>query len=159
MFERSRASDERVGRDVSVCLGRIQQPVYCSDFATKGAARGAYALLVRLDASVTLRVGRLGKCRFSAGYYAYGGSARGSGGIGARLRRHMRPEKRIHWHIDHLTTSAHIVAAWALPGGSECDVVDAFLSMDQSGVPVAGFGASDCTRCRAHLVRLEGPET
>ena len=51
---------------------------------------GAYVLAVRLDSRRELPVGRLGRFNFPAGWYLYVGSAMGTGGLPARLRRHRR---------------------------------------------------------------------
>ena len=53
------------------------------------AMSGTYALLLRLDAAVQLAVGRLGDFTFPEGDYVYVGSARGPGGLRARVRRHI----------------------------------------------------------------------
>ena len=42
------------------------------------------------------------------GCYVYAGSARGPGGIRARVRRHLRPDKTPHWHIDQVTAYAKL---------------------------------------------------
>ncbi len=61
---------------------------------------GTYILLVHLTCPAVLSVGRLGTYPLPAGMYAYCGSARGAGGLRARINRHLRLEKPIHWHID-----------------------------------------------------------
>ncbi len=38
------------------------------------------------------------------GYYIYVGSAFGPGGVNARVSRHFRNTKKLHWHIDYLRT-------------------------------------------------------
>ncbi len=48
-------------------------------------------------------VGRLGTVDLAHGTWVYVGSARGPGGLRARIARHQRPDKPRHWHIDHLT--------------------------------------------------------
>ncbi len=39
---------------------------------------------------------------FNAGYYFFFGSAKGNGGLQARLLRHISMEKKKFWHIDYL---------------------------------------------------------
>lgn len=113
-------------------------------------APGTYLLLLRLDGPARLEVGRLGAVTFSAGLYAYVGSARGTGGLRARVGRHLRAEKPLHWHIDRLTARAAVVAAWwrESPDRLECHWAQTVLAL-----PGGGFGASDCA-CRAHLFAL-----
>ncbi len=60
----------------------------------------------------------------------------------------MRPEKRAHWHVDQLTRAGSILGAFVFPGGDECALNAA---LEQLPTPFAGFGSSDCRRCRSHL--------
>jgi Uri superfamily endonuclease len=64
------------------------------------AGPGTYLLLLRLPQPTTLAVGRLGALALPAGWYVYVGSA--LGGLGPRLRRHLRVAKPPHWHVDSL---------------------------------------------------------
>jgi Uri superfamily endonuclease len=106
-----------------------------------------------LDKSVSLAVGRLGRFTFPAGYYVYAGSARGPGGLSARLARHRRRGKRLHWHVDYLLARARLVEAWTVVSDRrlECAWARAVMALPGAQVPVPRFGASDC-RCPAHLV-------
>jgi Uri superfamily endonuclease len=111
------------------------------------AGPGAYALWLRLAEPLAVRVGgRLGT--LEAGHYLYCGSANGPGGLRARLVRHMRKEKRLHWHVDQLTAAGEVLGAFVLEGGSEC-ALNAALSAFPT--PLPGFGSSDCPRCVSHL--------
>ncbi len=120
------------------------------------AGQGSYVLLMRLDTAQTLTVGRLGHFDFPAGLYAYVGSAQGSGGLRARVGRHLRADKRAHWHVDALTAHAVIVAVWAVKSVDRLECAWARILRGMAGVeePAAGFGASDCA-CRTHLFRLD----
>ena len=120
------------------------------------AVPGAYALHYRLDAPLAISVPRLGSPVLVPGTYVYAGSAFGPGGIRARVLRHLRADKRPHWHVDHLSAAAACIGVEAVPGGSECAIVAELLS-DGAKIPVPGFGSSDCRTCRAHLVRLAAP--
>jgi len=112
---------------------------------------GSYVLILHLPRDCSIRVGRLGKWNFRAGHYLYLGSARGPGGLKARLGRHLRAPVCLHWHIDYLRSRATPVGAWYVVDKRplECawraEMTRAGLSM-----PVPGFGASDCG-CPAHL--------
>ena len=118
-------------------------------------APGTYLLLARLSHAVTIRVGKLGTFDFGGGWYAYAGSALGPGGLQARLARHARAEKRLHWHVDYLLQHAVLQATWqaACPQRLECKWAAAMLDLPGAQAPVPGFGASDC-RCATHLVYL-----
>ena len=109
--------------------------------------------------AATVPVGRLGAVSFTAGHYAYAGSA--LNGLEGRIRRHLRVEKRRHWHIDYLLEQASVTAVVtartrekvcriARTGKSlECEVA---RSLGERYEVVPRFGASDC-RCPGHLFR------
>ena len=114
---------------------------------------GTYAVLLDVTAPRRLPQ-RLKPSMLPPGRYLYAGSARGPGGIRARVRRHMRRGKRRHWHVDHLVAAGQIVGAWGGPDERECDLVRRLLGVRGVEVPVPGFGSSDCGRCAAHLLTL-----
>lgn len=115
-------------------------------------APGAYALI--LDIPHELAVPVAGGVRLSSGQYVYCGSARGPGGIRARVARHLRAEKTAHWHIDRLHPQDNSIAVICVDGGTECAMVEAAMRLDGATMPISGFGASDCANCAAHLIRL-----
>ncbi len=115
---------------------------------------GAYVLAVELAAPVTVTLSGKPPTRLSPGVYFYCGSARGPGGIRARVGRHMRRGKAVRWHIDRLTGAGKVLGAWLFPGGDECELVAALSSLP---APIAGFGSTDCTRCYSHLLRWADP--
>jgi Uri superfamily endonuclease len=80
--------------------------------ATLPSGKGSYALLLRLNNHTQIQIGRLGQRPFAAGYYLYLGSALGSGGLAARLRRHLSVDKRPFWHIDYLRRHSDVVTIW-----------------------------------------------
>ncbi|MDX1575573.1 MAG: GIY-YIG nuclease family protein [Kiloniellales bacterium] len=124
------------------------------DAAALSSAFGAYVLFIELERAVALRATSLGTPVLAPGRYAYCGSAHGPGGLKARISRHLRRGKAPHWHVDHLTAAGRIVALGLAPGGSECALVEGLGGQAGIDVPLAGFGSSDCRRCRAHLLRL-----
>ncbi len=116
---------------------------------------GSYALHLILREPVCLAVGRLGEFAFPAGDYLYLGSARGPGGLRARLRHHARIAACPHWHLDWLSPHAVLAGCWYSTGGDsqECVWSQALLRLPGAVVPAPGFGAADCHRgCAAHLV-------
>lgn len=116
---------------------------------------GTYVLIMRMVRHATVTIGKLGAVRFPAGWYAYAGSARGSGGLAARLSRHLRQSKSFHWHIDYLRPHVRPVTIWYTTGRDkrECSWAKALVELPAATVPSAGFGASDCG-CPAHLIRF-----
>jgi Uri superfamily endonuclease len=119
--------------------------------------KGTYLLLIQLDRSRELTIGRLGTFTFRTGWYAYAGSAFGPGGLEARLSRHARTDKRFHWHIDYLLEYARLTQSWqtVCPARLECRWAAAIRELPAAQNPIAHFGASDC-RCRGHLVYWAG---
>ena len=123
------------------------------------AAPGAYVLLLTANAPVVLNMPRFGKLALAAGQYAYVGSAHGPGGLRARVGRHLRAEKPLHWHIDYLTAALpviHVVTLAVTDGARlECTWVKRLIGLSGASAPAPGFGSSDCRHgCPAHLVRL-----
>ena len=136
-----------------VTAGQLLSPAIHvgSDPSLAPDGAGAYALLVQLGraARFTLR----GKeVSLASGWYLYAGSAWGPGGIRARLRRHFRQDKKIHWHVDHLTAVADQLSALAMPGGRECGIVARLSDANGFQTILDGFGSSDCSTCRSHLL-------
>ncbi len=119
------------------------------------AQRGTYALLLRVGAPLEVQVGRLGRFSLAVGHYLYVGSAHGAGGLRARVGRHLRAEKKPHWHIDALTARVPVVAvAWRVsPERLECLWAARVAALEGVRAPVLGFGASDCG-CQAHLFHV-----
>lgn len=113
--------------------------------------------MMEIDADISVQIGALGEFIFEPGIYYYGGSAKR--GLAARVRRHYRHNKKIHWHIDYLTVhlGVHLKEAWLFPGFSD---VEHELS-DNTQVSLQnlprGFGNGDCTMgCPSHLWRGSG---
>ncbi|MFZ2456901.1 MAG: GIY-YIG nuclease family protein [Candidatus Altiarchaeia archaeon] len=109
--------------------------------------KGAYVLLIRLDADREIGIGKLGRMRFRRGYYAYVGSA--LNGIEPRILRHLRSKKKMHWHIDYFLRRGKIVEIHCFSSGrrEECRIAERIQERFSS---VAGFGCSDC-KCLGHL--------
>ena len=114
--------------------------------------KGIYILIIRVCKDISVNVGALGRKAFAKGLYAYVGSAQTN--LEKRVKRHLRREKRLFWHIDYLLDSdqAEILEVLYKEAGKtqECRVANA---LSEKGKPIAGFGCSDC-RCGSHLVRI-----
>ena len=115
--------------------------------------RGTYILVGHTNRPMDIAVGRLGQLKGAPGFYAYVGSAFGKGGIKSRIRHHLRPVARPHWHFDYLHDHLTVTQIWfCLDSCSrEHDWARILRLLPGSRVPLAGFGASDCT-CVSHLV-------
>ena len=114
---------------------------------------GLYQLHISLSDMETIEVGRLGRFSFPKGKYIYTGSAKR--GLNARIDRHKRSGKNLHWHIDYLleAMSAKITSVdiFEFQDGSECA-----LNQSVNGQHIVnGFGSSDCRNgCKSHLVYI-----
>jgi len=120
---------------------------------------GTYALILAANCHQELNVGKLGTLVVQPGFYTYAGSAFGPGGLASRIARHLRNEKKHHWHIDYLLDVTPVVEVWWIEGEEhrECQWAEAFGRMRKATVPLAKFGASDCkSGCPAHLYRFPG---
>jgi Uri superfamily endonuclease len=129
---------------------------------------GSYALWLHLPQTRDLIIGRLGSFTFPAGDYVYLGSARGPGGLRARLGRHLRGRGQAHWHIDRLRAAAQVHGfgyktisadvSEADPSDSrECNWSQRLATLPEASLPAPGFGSSDCrSGCAAHLVHFPG---
>ncbi len=116
---------------------------------------GAYALIIDIPKAFRPSIPTLAGAVLQPGRYLYAGSANGPGGMGARIRRHMRKQKPRHWHIDRLTNAFGVAKALAFDKGvSECALIEKALKWPGTETPLKGFGSSDCGKCPAHLVKL-----
>jgi Uri superfamily endonuclease len=116
--------------------------------------KGTYVLVLHLDATRRVTIARLGAFELHPGYYLYLGSAHGSGGLAARVGRHLEPDKPLHWHIDYLLPVVRPVEAWytVSPLKFEKDWVDLLAHMKGVTPSVPRFGASDHRRGKkSHL--------
>ncbi len=114
--------------------------------------KGVYVLILRLNETKDIRVGKLGRLHFRRGYYSYVGSAQGSAGI-KRVTRHFNVARRKNttrkWHIDYLLPHSEVICAVFSPTDEDIECVVAKLLGEYSSA-VPGFGCSDCS-CESHL--------
>jgi Uri superfamily endonuclease len=117
---------------------------------------GNYVLLLQLATNESLSIGKLGTFDFPAGWYAYVGSAFGAGGLVGRLKHHLQPVERPHWHIDYLRQVAEVKEIWLSPSRErrEQEWVELMLAIPGAVVLVEGFGASDSVK-ESHLIYFD----
>ena len=111
---------------------------------------GTYVLLLHLRQSAPIQIGRLGLIIFQRGWYAYVGSACGPGGLAGRLGRHLRPEKKLRWHLDYLRVLAEPRRIWYSTAAERLEHAWAAALASGGARPIHGFGCSYC-RCPSHL--------
>ena len=112
---------------------------------------GIYCFLGKLLADEAMRIGSLGDIELEKGYYAYVGSA--MKGLDARLDRHARLDKKVKWHIDHLTTKRSFIPMTAMYALTRLRRAEHSVAMGIEGQPIEGFGCTDC-ECTSHLFYL-----
>jgi Uri superfamily endonuclease len=123
--------------------------VFVSAAAAAPVAPGAYVLAILIKKAVTVTIALRPPVTLPPGTYLYCGSAKGPGGLKARLSRHMRRRKSIRWHVDQLTCRGRVLGAWIVPDGNECELVGQLSHLPR---PIPGFGSTDCRHCSTHLL-------
>lgn len=104
--------------------------------------KGAYLLILSLSEAVDCPVGSLGRLHFPFGFYLYAGSAMNS--LSARVSRHLRRTKKMHWHIDTLLPHARRVRAFPIRTGKLRMEHQLVAGLTRCGLtPIPGFGSSD----------------
>jgi Uri superfamily endonuclease len=113
--------------------------------------KGIYLLVLRLRKRQEISAGKLSKTTFLPGIYLYVGRARE--GLAGRIRRHLRKEKKLFWHIDYFLQRAEIEDIWIKKNDfDECQVARSIENYVEGAFPpLKKFGSSDC-RCPSHLI-------
>ena len=109
--------------------------------------KGSYILLLELNESQQISVGRLGGTHFIKGFYTYVGSS--LNGLESRVARHLRQSRKRHWHIDYLLDRAIVFGVILIPGEQRLECILA-QALGQRLLCIRRFGSSDC-RCPGHL--------
>lgn len=118
--------------------------------------RGIYILLINVREDIKIYLKNQKEWIIPRGIYFYVGSAKGPGGLKARINRHFRSEKNIHWHVDYLLSHpasriTHVI--YAETEEPECILAPLLESYGYTHV-IKGFGSSDCRhKCVSHLLR------
>ncbi len=116
--------------------------------------KGTYVLVASVPQMKRIKIGQLGRFDIVPGFYAYVGSAFGSGGLCARIGHHLESTASPHWHLDYLLRVARPVEVWYSTADQKLERHWADLLEDapKFTVPIPRFGASDYHRSRAsHL--------
>ncbi|MFN4201162.1 DUF123 domain-containing protein [Fervidobacterium riparium] len=96
-------------------------------------------MLIKIKTQTELKISK--NCwDLMPGLYAYVGSAMNN--IEKRILRHLRKNKRKHWHIDYLTEFGEVICAVMFPSENRIEeTISKMLS--KRFEPIPGFGASD----------------
>ena len=115
--------------------------------------KGIYVLIIHVAKDVNVNTGALGRIAFKKGLYAYVGSAQTN--LEQRIKRHVRSEKRLFWHIDYLLANeASKITQVLYKKANKTEECKTAKIIGERGKPIAGFGCSDC-RCKSHLFRID----
>jgi len=128
---------------------------------TPGVDAGTYQLRMKVQRTITVRIGALGHLTFPVGIYVYTGRAKRA--LRARVKRHLVAHKKPFWHIDYLLnhpmaniTEIRIVST---DPTNECSQ-NLQLEKIRGSTSVPRFGSSDCSSsCKGHLVRVGSVST
>jgi Uri superfamily endonuclease len=116
---------------------------------------GTYLLEIYAEEDFSIKAKKFEGVNFPKGYYYYSGSAQKN--YESRLLRHIRFEKTVYWHIDHLTTIhtnriTKIFLFENAPRETECKVVQDLIKHFNLDEQFTGFGNGDCKTCGTHLL-------
>ena len=109
---------------------------------------GDYLFITQLSEDADIVIGSKGLMHFPKGYYVYTGSAKKN--LAARLARHSRKRKNLHWHIDYLRQEADVIAALPIRTSQDLEHELAKAVDAASQWRIDGFGCTDC-HCPSHL--------
>jgi Uri superfamily endonuclease len=110
-----------------------------------------YVLVIKVNKNINVNVGALGNLNFGKGIYAYVGSAKK--GLSKRIQRHLRKDKRKFWHIDYLLNDDNVKVLKVFTVKEPFDECEVAKIISGRGVPMRGFGSSDC-KCISHLFKI-----
>src|ERR1044071_67299 len=116
--------------------------------------KGTYVLITSVPQMKRIEIGQLGEFDIAPGFYAYVGSAFGSGGLRARIGHHLESTAAPHWHIDYLLQVAEPIEVWFTTATQKLEQhwADILKNAFNFRVPIPRFGSSDYHRSRAsHL--------
>jgi len=103
---------------------------------------GSYILVYYNEKEFTHTIGSLGERRFERGYYVYVGSA--LRGLEKRVSRHLRKQKKQHWHLDYISPGRmKMIKSYAIRRQDRIEEKLAHRLLGICDDYVRGFGSSD----------------
>ena len=119
----------------------------------KNSFDGIYVLIIQVGEDIDINVGALGIKSFTKGLYAYVGSAQTN--MEQRIKRHLRKQKQIFWHIDYLLEKATVeIMKVFLKKANKIEECKIAKIISEKRKPISGFGCSDCN-CKSHLFKID----
>ena len=112
--------------------------------------KGTYCLIIEQKEKSTIKIDVLGKIELRKGYYIYVGSAMNS--LVSRIKRHLKDDKKLHWHIDYLLKdkNSKIVDVIFTISSKNIECKLSQYINNQADNHIDSFGSSDCN-CISHL--------
>jgi Uri superfamily endonuclease len=116
---------------------------------------GIYILEIQVPKNFSLGIPKFKGKKINSGFYYYVGSAQKN--LEQRINRHLRKDKKLHWHIDHLTKPERnqiksILVFQDHVKDFECRLVSDLEIIYNFLHPIRSFGNSDCKICKSHLL-------
>jgi sugar fermentation stimulation protein A len=115
--------------------------------------KGSYVLVLHNISPFRKKIGKIGEKLFKKGYYVYIGSALNS--LKKRINRHLKKNKKEHWHIDYILPFLMVIEKTYIIRRS--DKIEEQLAFKMSSISqgnVPGFGSSD-SHAPSHLFYFE----
>lgn len=135
-------------------ITRKEQPPIISSKKLSDISSGIYLLEFYADSNFNILRKKFLKHSFKGGYYYYVGSAQK--GFSKRVLRHLRKDKKLHWHIDYITTikSGCIERISIIENAAksvEAELAYVLTSIFKLDDSILGFGNSDTKKTKTHL--------
>jgi sugar fermentation stimulation protein len=109
---------------------------------------GSYMVVLQVPEEKNAYIGALGTITFVPGYYVYVGSAKRN--LAARLARHRRVRKKMHWHLDYLRPITIVTATIPIRTADDLEHRLSHRLEDIAERHIDHFGCTDCS-CPSHL--------
>ncbi|MCI4439290.1 DUF123 domain-containing protein [archaeon] len=115
--------------------------------------KGSYSIILKLNSNKKLKVGALKTIFLSRGFYVYNGSAYSVGGLASRIKHHLKKRKKLHWHIDYLTSCGKCKVLRIIVCKKRNLERDVSLEMlkEQEFIGIPKFGSTDDKVAKTHL--------
>ncbi len=117
--------------------------------------KGIYILEIKANHPFYLSSKIFKNREMPSGYYYYVGSAQKN--LYSRVSRHIKKKKKVHWHIDQITTlnitDVKNVYLFMDQGKNfECELVKDLVKRTDMDYAIDNFGNSDSKQCKSHLL-------
>ncbi|AEH51813.1 GIY-YIG nuclease family protein [Pseudothermotoga thermarum] len=116
-------------------------------------SKGTYILVVKLEKDRTIK-SKAKSWNLSKGLYAYVGSAMNN--LEKRIERHLRKNKKMHWHVDYLLKEAKVLMVIEIPSNERLEEKVARY-LEKFFEPVKDFGSTD-VKTKGNLFKISSAQ-